>query len=88
MITNILPEQAATKSVALKINLFSEAGRHLTSEPVTEMDLAGLRSEAWFEAFLRQGMAGVPLSGVEFRLTPLLKADSDSVCAGFALEAD
>jgi hypothetical protein len=88
MSTNILPEISAPQSAALKINLFSQAGRYLTSEPVTEMDLTGLRSEAWFEAFLRKGMADVPFAGVEFRLVPLLKADSDSVCAGFALEAN
>lgn len=74
--------------MALKINVLSEAGRHLTSEPVTDADLIALRSEAWFEAFVRKGMAGVPLADTAFRLVPIFKADSDSVCAGFAFEAD
>lgn len=95
-----LPREAAPASSAgegenmlkhehqLKVNLLSEGGRHLTSEPVTEADLAPLRSEAWFEAFVRKGMADVPFADVAFRLVPIFKADSDNVCAGFAFEAD
>ena len=80
------PAQAG--AVALKVNLLSESGRVLTSEPVRDDDLASLRSEAWFEAFVRKGMANMPLSDPEFRLAPIFKANSDSVCAGFALEAN
>jgi hypothetical protein len=73
-------------SIALKINVLSEMGRHLTSEPVTDADLASLRSEAWFEAFVRRGRPAVPLGDLSFAVVPILKADSNSVCAGFALE--
>src|SRR5207253_7027813 len=78
----LLTLPTATASVALKLNLVSEAGRHLTSEPVTDADLANLRSEAWFTAFVRRGMAGVPFSEIAFRVVPILKADSETVCAG------
>lgn len=74
-------------SVALKLNLLSETGRRLlTSEPVTDADLADLRGEAWLHCFLRGGLASVPLAGATFHVVPILKGDSDSVCAGFALE--
>ena len=72
---------------ALKVNLLSESGRLLTSEPVTVADLNPLRSEAWLQCFLRKGMSGVPLSEISFRITPILRAGSDRICAGFALEA-
>ena len=88
MSSALLTQPTATASVALKLNLVSEAGRHLTSEPVTDADLENLRSEAWFTAFVRRGMAGVPFSDIAFRVVPILKADSEIVCAGFALEAD
>jgi hypothetical protein len=74
---------------ALKVNLLSEAGRRLlTSEPVTDADLADFRCEAWLDCFLRRGLAWVPLAETNFRLIPIFKSDSDSACAGFALEAD
>lgn len=81
-------ESIQTQSVALKVNLLSEAGRHLTSEPVADADLAALRSEAWFEGFVRKGMAGMPFSDVAFRVVPIFKADSNTVCAGFAFETE
>ena len=88
MATTTLATPSVLRNAALKINVLSEAGRHLASEPITEADLTALRCEAWFESFLRRGRPGVPLAEAVFRLTPIFKADSDAVCAGFALEAE
>src|SRR3954469_729919 len=79
---------AAQGAVTLKLNLLSEGSRRLlTSEPVSDADLTDFRSEAWLHCFLRKGRAGVALADARFRLVPLLKSDSDSLCAGFVLES-
>src|SRR3954468_11445528 len=79
---------AARSAVTLKLNLLSEGSRRLlTSEPVSDADLADFRSEAWLHCFLRKGRAGVALADANFRVVPVLKSDSDCVCAGFALES-
>jgi hypothetical protein len=87
-LTTILNKHDATASgTGLKLNLLSESSRRLlTSEPVTEKDIVDLRSESWLHCFLRRGLADVSLADAAFRVVPIFKSDSDSVCAGFAFE--
>src|SRR5438094_9932014 len=87
--TNVVTKPVSAPQAALRVNLLSETGRRLlTSEPVPDADLAEFRCEAWLDCFLRRGLASVALADANFRVIPIFKSDSDSVCAGFALEAD
>src|SRR5438046_690145 len=87
--TIVATKPVSAPQAALRVNLLSETGRRLlTSEPVTDADLTDFRCEAWLDCFLRKGQVGVALADTNFRVMPIFKSDSDSVCAGFALEAD
>jgi hypothetical protein len=87
--TRVAAKPVHANQSGLKVNLLSETGRRLlTTEPVTDADLADFRCEAWLDCFLRRGLASVPLAETKFHVIPIFKSDSDSACAGFALEAD
>ena len=71
-------------SLAIRLRKTAD-GRMLLEEPVTELDLAEARSEAWLNGFLRQGHPDLPLEAVTTRVAPLFTGDR---CIGFAMRAE
>src|SRR5262245_21676106 len=80
--------QAPAQPWTLRVGLhLAEDGPQATSEPVTDADLADLRSELWLAGFLRKGHPDFPLDELRTELEPLFRGDSAPRCAGFVLQA-
>jgi hypothetical protein len=80
-----LPAAPYQHSVGLRR---AEDGPEVTREPVSDVDQAEARSEAWLHCALRRGLPDLPFDDFAPRLVPLFKKDGGPGCTGFALEAD